>query len=341
MLSTSNSKVREAVSTIWSIAILVRERKGNYDFSNIANGVFDSFEFRCRTAGEHSSEPLYFSKLGEDVVLFSSLALEDAFLKEGIEDELQSMKEAGTLLHEKVGDATSLAASNAAAKLMELERRISLAVSRLEKTERETSDLQNETRHRLSLSLEDNSNEFSAALKRAEADVKEVLEKIRTTEDQAKQIAGSMSTGFMTETYGKYGNDEKNSANLYRVISIVMMVIVAVVFGVIFAMVPKPEPYQIVSRFFLGAIMLIPVYYTARESAKHRAQQQLYLRTSMDLTASAPYIATLPTEVGNALKAEFAARIFFTQVPPDSQDSLPPSLPEWIAKAMTPKSEGG
>lgn len=70
---------------------------------------------------------------------------------------------------------------------------------------------------------------------------------------------------------------------------------------------------QLVVKAFAALALSVPAAYLAKESAKHRVQEHVNRRISLDLRAMAPYIASLPVEEQNKIKAEVASKIFGVQ----------------------------
>ncbi|TYQ19898.1 UNVERIFIED_ORG: hypothetical protein JN05_01266 [Zoogloea ramigera] len=129
---------------------------------------------------------------------------------------------------------------------------------------------------------------------------------------EVNEVVGVIAAKSIVGSYEKSADIEKTSADALRIASIVFMVLVMIFVGFTFYGITTGEFSWEKSALKLICSLLfsVPAAYLARESAKHRQQQYTHLQTSLDLKAVGPYIATLPKEQQDTLKAEIAQRMF-------------------------------
>lgn len=164
---------------------------------------------------------------------------------------------------------------------------------------------------------------LSATVESLESDVKTRIDKIdelynQTDIDLKNRLAsvndqmGTITAGTMAKDYGKFSSLEKKIADKYRNFSLLAMFGVAIFVSFSLWQVATQALTFSESIIRLSFILLIsaPAAYLARESAKHRAQENQYRQTQLDLRAITPYIASLPPDEQSQLKTQIALRLF-------------------------------
>ena len=172
-------------------------------------------------------------------------------------------------------------------------------------------------------SLSDRINDaISDAIKKAEAITEDLVQK----QDEVNKLAGIVSGSTMANSFAKSAAEEKSLANSMRNGSVLLMLTVVAIVGFSFFETTNPQfDWQTAAfRLLFSLALSIPAAYLARESSKHRAQQNSHLRISLDLQAITPYLASLPTEEQHKLKMDVANKIFGAK---DAAASLPESYP--------------
>lgn len=144
--------------------------------------------------------------------------------------------------------------------------------------------------------------------------------------------------------YANTAETEGKSANSLRRWSLICMALTGVVLCVALyeSLSSGLDWKQAIFKIFTAIALSVPAAYLARESAKHRSQQHINRRISLDLRAITPYIATLPAEEQNKIKSEVASKIFGVQENGSaSSDNYPLNIQElvkmMIEKIPTPK----
>lgn len=151
---------------------------------------------------------------------------------------------------------------------------------------------------RLELSIHDKLQEATAFLESKKVEI--------------NQLVGNIAGISIVGSYEQSAATEKRSADSLRWGAVIFM-------GCVVAMVGKTfwdisaggfDWEKAMLKLVCTVLFSVPAAYLARESAKHRQQQYTHLQTGLDLKAMGPYIASLPKERQDELKAEMAQKIF-------------------------------
>lgn len=134
-------------------------------------------------------------------------------------------------------------------------------------------------------------------------------------DSQINALLGQNASKILLIDYANTAETEGKSANLLRKWSLVCMLITGAVLCVALyeSLSSELDWKQAILKVFTAVALSVPAAYLARESAKHRSQEHMNRRISLDLTALTPFIATLPFEEQNKIKSEVASKIFGMQ----------------------------
>lgn len=148
----------------------------------------------------------------------------------------------------------------------------------------------------------------AAAAKNAET----ITEELRQKQSEVNDLVGLVSGSTMASSFAKSAEDERRLANSMRNGSVMLMLIIVGIVGLSFFETTHPRfDWQTGAfRMLFSVALSVPAAYLARESSKHRVQQNSHLRIALDLQAITPYLASLPTEEQHKLKVEVANKIF-------------------------------
>ena len=162
------------------------------------------------------------------------------------------------------------------------------------------------------------------------------LSAVRKIRADAQAVATDVAISALAKGYAGSSGDEKTQANLFRWISLGVMAVVTVVVlvSLIQLTIGKLEWPEALVRLGLSLVLTIPAGYTARESAKHRAQSVDLRKISLDFAALAPYLETVSEPEKTQLKSEIAKRFFFTDTKSDSSSSMPIDPQQLAMRAM-------
>lgn len=200
----------------------------------------------------------------------------------------------------RMGDAVNILVNQLASARNEnnrVRREVKDAQRATDELSRNISSL-NETIHEI----------VAAAVKNAET----ITEELRQKQDEVNDLVGLVSGSTMASSFAKSAEDERRLANSMRNGSVMLMLIIVGIVGLSFFETTHPRfDWQTGAfRMLFSVALSVPAAYLARESSKHRAQQNSHLRIALDLQAITPYLASLPTEEQHKLKVEVANKIF-------------------------------
>lgn len=142
--------------------------------------------------------------------------------------------------------------------------------------------------------------------------LQEAAEFLNTKQEEINQLVGNMAAKSLVGSYEQSAAIEKSTADNLRTAALVFMALVVAMVAKTFWEISSDgfEWDKSVIRLVCTILFSVPAAYLARESAKHRQQQYTHLQTALDLKAIGPYLATLPKDRQDELKAEMAQKIF-------------------------------
>lgn len=156
---------------------------------------------------------------------------------------------------------------------------------------------------------------------------------------QIDGLLGQTASKVLLVDYANTADTEKKSADTLRWWSLACMALTGIVLCIALyeSLSSGLDWKQAIFKVFTAIALSVPAAYLARESAKHRNQEHTNRRISLDLRAITPYIASLPSEEQNKIKAEVASKIFGVQESAGVQsDNYPINIQE-LAKMMIEK----
>jgi len=140
------------------------------------------------------------------------------------------------------------------------------------------------------------------------------------------------TTYFSESRFDKYSDDERIQANIYRKISLILMLfVVFFIVGLTIYSVgfdkSNPKWYDYITRSLLVFTLMIPAIYTSRESSHHRKNSDKYTQMANELKAFKITLEVddLDVEIKNRVKEEIYKRYFgnlLIEEPKDMGDSL-------------------
>lgn len=150
--------------------------------------------------------------------------------------------------------------------------------------------------------------------------------------EKFEKLYEEATTYFRESRFDKYSDDEKKQANIYRKISIILMLFV--VFFIVALTIysvgfdkSNPKWYDYITRSLLIFTLMIPAIYTSRESSHHRRNSDKYTQMANELKAFKITLEVddLDVEIKNRVKEEIYKRYFgnlLIDEPKDIGDSL-------------------
>lgn len=160
------------------------------------------------------------------------------------------------------------------------------------------------------------------------------LEEMDKHRERAAEILGIVAASGVSGHYKETAERDFNSANTYRRWAFVFFVLMAGVITYV-VMSVRSDSFRWEMGLFrvgVGMALLIPAYYCAKESAKHREAEKRNRRLQIELATIEPYLEKLnnPEEMRAILKDK-ANSYFMGQVPREPDDDVEARLSgkEW------------
>lgn len=249
-----------------------------------------------------------------------------------ISKDFSLIKLEANALSEKLSEIDSTYSNNH----IELERKLAQYKSSIEKLEKssksKTVEIEEEFNKAIlknSLALEEEISEMRLLNERS---IKSFSEKSL----EVDKLIGTISDKALSGNYSIYAEEEKNEADKMRLFSLGFMMISIILALVSFgeSLIQDISNSTFISRVIFAIVLSIPAAYFARESSKHRNQQQLYRKTDLDLKAVGPYSATLPDQDQHELKKDIASKIFAKDTTSKSEKSYPIDIQELMLELL-------
>lgn len=180
----------------------------------------------------------------------------------------------------------------------------------------------------------DSDEKFEKLLTDSKSNAAVNLAKMNEHLDRAKEILGIVAASVVGGHYKETAERDFKSANIYRRLALAFFVIMAgMIAYVVLSVNGNGFSWEMgLFRVGVGMALLIPAYYCAKESSKHREAERRNRRLQIELATIEPYLEKLdsPDEMKAILK-EKANSYFMGQVPREPDDDVDSRLAakEW------------
>lgn len=143
---------------------------------------------------------------------------------------------------------------------------------------------------------------------KADAIIKHLNEK----RDEASTLVNIIGDTGVTGEFNTNANAEGKQANIYRYVAIFFMSLSVLVVGfIIFYNVKEGIDWQLILfRMGVALILLVPAFYSVRESQTHRQRETHYRKMALELASIDPYLERLPESQRDNLKTALAEKYF-------------------------------
>lgn len=156
-----------------------------------------------------------------------------------------------------------------------------------------------------SASFNEKIKEFEGEFEEYDNDVRneatELLSMLQQSKHEAATIVAVVGNTGLTGNYQKIANNETQSANIWRRITIGLFVVGIVVAGatfIKFLIEPfTPESaWSALIRLLYAVAITSPAWYAAKESARHRTNAESARKIELELASLGPFIELMPEE---------------------------------------------
>jgi len=134
--------------------------------------------------------------------------------------------------------------------------------------------------------------------------------KIKLTE--AKKIIGVIGDVSVTGNYQQIANNNKSSADIFRIIAIILMITLsAILICTIWDISGENYDWtKSLIRIIAAAALSYPATYAAQESSKHRKLETINRKAELELAAINPFIELLPENKKQEIKEKLVEKYF-------------------------------
>lgn len=192
---------------------------------------------------------------------------------------------------------------------------------------------QEKRRTNFATTLKEISAEHDAAqadmIKKGEASVEEVHEKAETLlaqinkrKEEVEATAEAVGLTATISGFAKYADQQKKSADIWRAVVVVSLVLIAVL-GLATLAWTDPETLTLQRSLLKGSVgtaLAILAGYAGKQSGHHRREERRSRRLGLEVAAFDPYVANLAEDRQKELKEFMALRVFGHLEDPDTED---------------------
>lgn len=164
--------------------------------------------------------------------------------------------------------------------------------------------------------------EFDALREQASKLSDEHLAMLQDREKKADEIFGAIGSSAFAGQFRQAADEQRTAANRYRFIALALMCGMVGMACLAFYHTLRQTTvdwHLFTFRLATSLVIVVPALYAARESAKHRDRERQLRRSHLELASIDAYLALLPEEKRNQLKAELTSK-FFGQDEPLGKD---------------------
>ena len=139
-----------------------------------------------------------------------------------------------------------------------------------------------------------------------------IIQDLNKKLDEAKQIVGAVSDNAVTGNYKIVANSHKTTADVFRVIAILLMITMSTLLIIAIWDVSSAsyDWTKSLVRILAAAALSYPATYAARESSKHRKLEITNRKSELELTAIGPFIELFPEIKKQDIKEKLVEKFF-------------------------------
>ena len=130
--------------------------------------------------------------------------------------------------------------------------------------------------------------------------------------EEAKKIVGAVSDNAVTGNYKIVANNHKTTADVFRIIAIVLMITMSslLIYAIWDVSGENYDWTKSLVRILAAAALSYPATYAARESSKHRKLEIIKRKSELELTAIGPFIELFPEIKKQEIKEKLVEKFF-------------------------------
>lgn len=145
-----------------------------------------------------------------------------------------------------------------------------------------------------------------------DSDTTMLVENLETKLEEAKRLVNVIGNVGVTGNYQNIANEHKRTANIWRVLAIIFMVILSglLVYTIWDVSSANYDWIKSIIRIIAAAALSYPATYAAKESSKHRRLENLNRKLELELASLTPFIEMLPEDKKRDIKVNLVEKYF-------------------------------
>ncbi len=169
------------------------------------------------------------------------------------------------------------------------------------------------------------------ATRLASSELRESVDKIKQTEHEVAEAAGSVGSNSLALAFTRYSDQQRSSARLWMTFSVAGLLAVAVIGGLMLR--PDLSWQQMIAHLVIALPLAGVAAYAARESSRHRETSQWASRLAAQLLSLGPFSERLSEAGREKLWDSFGSYVFgpYAGATENQLHTVPPEL----VRAMT------
>lgn len=173
-------------------------------------------------------------------------------------------------------------------------------------------DTISELRQEMKENVKSADEELKQSLQEIKDESVEYIDTIKENKEHVDELVGLISRTGMAGGYEQVANEEQKKTKWWRTLSVLSMIGIVIGAGYTFYLsIDKDiDTGSFLSKALVSFACAILAAYAAREGEKHRRLEQHYRKLQLELSSIDPYLASLPEEQRNEMKALIANRLF-------------------------------
>ena len=271
--------------------------------------------------------------------------VESAYLQ--LENHSESLEEQFNTLTER-GNEQSLRLDQLKGSIEEQKQKIEAQIQdfsgRFSKLQKDREDqlesILDEYRDQFSALIDKHIDLHKKALAKLSEESDKVIEDLKDKQESASNLVQIIGNIGITGNYQKIANEEKQQADKWRNIALGFMVtMVVIIAGIIFhATSNNIDWIAMLFRLAAALVLSIPAGYAARESSRHRNNENHNRRAELELASLDPFLEKLPEDQRNEIKKNLTERFFGLDRAPQQEESISKNDLLGLIKSFIPKN---
>jgi len=154
-------------------------------------------------------------------------------------------------------------------------------------------------------------SELQRMISKIQSDSQENINHLIEKRKEAANLVQIISNIGVTGNYDKSADENKKSANIWRLVAITFMFLMAGVgIWTVWYAVTEFDWKLTAARMFATLVLAVPSFYAARESEKHRTSEEYNRKKELELSSIGPYLETLSDVKREEIRGTLANKFF-------------------------------